>query len=257
MRLRLLVPILLVASPLTAQMPWTANLPSRGLALDILHPSFRSGVTSITGAAAYISGRFPSGNIAIRVELPLAYVSSSPTSFTLGNPYVGIESARETGLVFELGARGPLASEDETATGIGALSDITRSLEGFAPNVATLTGGVRWRLRDSSGFTFDAGGGPSGLFPTKGGDTELTLNYHMMAGYRGKDAFAMAGFGGWTIITEDAGGVGERTLDQFGASFGFVSGNVRPAFHVILPLDNDYNAMVGIVLGLGASVTLK
>ena len=240
------------------QMPWTANLPSRGLALDILRPSFRSGQTSLTGVAAYISGRIPTGSVAMRFELPLAYSSTDPTSFTFGNPYVGIETVRETGLVLELGARGPLASEDESAAGVGALSDITRFFEAFAPNIATLTGGARWRLRDSSGFTFDAGGGPSGLFPTKGGgDPELALNYHMLAGYQGKDVWAMAGFGGWTIITQDAGGVGERTLDQFGASFGFASGNVRPAFHVLVPMDNDFNSVVGIVLGLGVSVTMK
>ncbi len=244
--------------PAQAQMPWTANLPSRGLAIDILRPSFREGATSLTGAAAYISGRLPTGSVAIRIELPLAYSSTDPTSFTFGNPYVGIETGRETGLVFELGARGPLASEDESAAYVGAVSDITRFFEAFAPNVATLTGGVRWRLRDSSGFTFDAGGGPSGLFPTKGdGDPELTLNHHMLAGYQGKDVWAMAGFGGLTIITEDAGGVGERTLDQFGASFGLASGNVRPAFHVLVPLDNNYNSEVGVVLGLGVSVKLK
>lgn len=244
--------------PAQAQMPWMANLPSRGLALDILRPSFRSGQTTLTGVAAYISGRFPTGGYAIRFELPLAYGSMDSTSFTLGNPYVGIETGRETGLVLELGARGPLASENEFAFEVGALSDITRSLEAFTPNVATIAGKVRWRFRDASGFTFDAGGGPSVLFPTKGGgDAELILNHHMMAGYHGKDVWAMAGFGGWTIITEDAGGVGERTIDQVGGSFGFASGNVRPAFHVLVPMDNDFNSVVGIVLGLGVSVTMK
>ncbi|MGE5803542.1 MAG: hypothetical protein ACM358_14950 [Gemmatimonadota bacterium] len=258
MRVRLLVPILFIASPLAAQMPWTHNLPSRGLALDILRPSFRSGTTSATGVAAYISGRFPTGGVAIRFELPLAYGSMDSTSFSLGNPYVGIETGRETGVVFELGARGPLASENELALQVGALSDVTRLLEAFTPDVATIAGQVRWRFRDASGFTFDAGGGPSVLFPTQGGgDPELILHHHMMAGYHGTDVWAMAGFGGWTIITEDAGGVGERTIDQVGGSFGLASGNVRPAFHVLVPLDNDFNSFVGVVLGLGVSVTFK
>lgn len=259
MRIVAAVTILISAfTPLAAQMPWTANLPSRGLALDILRPSVRAGVTSLAGVAAYVTGRIPTGGYAIRFELPLAYGSSDPTSFTFGNPYVGIETRRETGPVFELGLRGPLASEDEFAIEIGVLSDITRLLEAFTPNVATIAGQVRWRFRDASGFTFDAGGGPSALFPTKGGgDPELILNHHMMAGYHGKDVWAMAGFAGWTIITADAGGVGERTIDQVGGSFGLASGNVRPAFHVLVPLDNDFNSVLGVVLGLGVSVTMK
>ena len=258
MPVRLLIPILFVAWPLAAQMPWTHNLPSRGLALDILRPSFRSGTTSATGVAAYISGRIPTGGVAIRFELPLAYASMNGTSFSFGNPYFGVETGRETGVAFELGARGPLASEGEIATQVGAVSDISRFFEAFTPDVATIAGLVRWRFRDASGFTFDAGGGPSTLFPTKGGgDPEVILHHHMMAGYHGKDVWVMAGFGGWTIITEDAGGVGERTFDQVGASFGLTSGTVQPAFHVLVPLDDNVNSLVGVVLGLGVSATIK
>jgi hypothetical protein len=240
-----------------AQMPWTANLPARGVAFDILRPSFREGFTSATGAAAFISGRLPTGGVAIRVELPLAYGSMDNSSFSFGNPYVGVETARETGLIFELGARGPLASDGEIATQVGALSDIDRYFA-FAPDVATIEGRVRWRLRDTSGFTFDAGGGPSTLFPTQGGgdDIELILHHHMMAGYNGKDVWVLLGFAGWTFITEDLGGVGERTIDEVGASFG-LTGKVRPAFHVLVPLDNDFNSAVGVVFGVGVAIPIK
>ncbi len=251
---------LLLAIALT-QMPWTTNLPQRGTALDILRPKFQAGGTSLTSVAAYISGRFPTGGIAIRFELPLAYASTSgpfgSTSFTFGNPYVGIESGADTGLAFEAGLRGPAASENEFAAQLGFFSDITR-FEAFVPNSATVSGRARWRLHDESGFTFDAGGGPSVVFPTNGqGDAELILHHHMTAGYRGRDAWASVGFGGWTFVTEDAGGVGQRTLNEIGASLGFASGTVRPAVHVIVPLDDEYNALVGVVLGFGVSVAVK
>lgn len=245
-----------------AQMPWTTNLPPRGMALDILRPKFQAGGTSLTSAAAYVSGRFPTGGIAIRFELPLAYASTSPpftgSSFTFGNPYVGIESGPDTGLAFEAGLRGPAASENEFgAAQLGFSSDITR-FEAFLPNTATVSGRARWRLHDASGFTFDAGGGPSIMFPTKGGgDAELILHHHMMAGYRGRDTWVSVAFGGWTIITEDAGGVGARTLNEVGASLGFAGGNVRPAVHVIVPLDDQFSSVVGVVLGLGVSVAVR
>ncbi len=245
--------------PLHAQMPWTTNLPQRGLALDILRPKFQGGGTSLTSVAAFLSGRFPMGSLALRFELPAARGSDpfSGSSSTLGNPYVGLETRGETGLGFEAGLRGPLTSENEFAAEIGAFSDITR-FEAFLPNTAVVATRARWRLQDTSGFTFDAGGGPSVLFPTKGGgDPELTLHHHMSAGYRGRDVWASVGFAGWTIITEDAGGVGERTINQIGASLGLAAGQVRPALHVIAPLDDGYNSLVGVVIGLGVSVTMK
>ena len=244
-----------------AQMPWTTNLPERGVALDILRPKFQFGGTSLTSVAAYVSGRFPTGAIAIRFELPLAYFSSSSslsgTSFTFGNPYVGLETGADSGLGFEAGLRGPAASDNESASELGAFSDITR-YEAFLPNSATVSGRARWRVHDAGGFTFDAGGGPSIIFPTKGGgDAELILHHHMTAGYRGRDAWVSVGFGGWTFVTQDAGGVGQRTINEVAASLGFAGGNVRPAVHIIVPLDDDYNAIVGVVLGFGVAVPVK
>ena len=98
----------------------------------------------------------------------------------------------------------------------------------------------------------------SPIIPTKGGgDPEMILHHHMSAGYTGPDVWAAIAFGGWTFITEDIGGVGERTINEIGASVGIARGPVRPALHVIAPLDDGYNSQVGIVIGLGVSVTMK
>jgi len=246
--------------PLTAQEPWTANVPRRGFALDFLRPAFRGGGTSLTSFAVFLSGRAPMGDkTAIRFELPFARGSNDfgGSSSTLGNPYVGVETGGATGMAFEMGVRGPLASEGEFAVQIGAFSDITR-YEAFLPNTATVSARARYRFQGDNGFTFDAGGGPSVFFPTKGGgDAELVLHHHMSAGYRGPQVWASVGFGGWSFITEDIGGVGQRTINQVGASAGFTTGQVRPALHIIAPLDDDYNALVGVVIGFGVSVVTK
>jgi hypothetical protein len=242
-----------------AQMPWTVNLPRNGLAIDILRPKFSAGETSLISIAAFISGRIPMGEAALRFELPIARGSTDFTgsSMTLGNPYIGVETGGETGFALEAGIRGPLASESEFATQIGAFSDITR-FEAFVPDAASLAIRPRYRVQNANGFTFDGGGGPSFIFPTSGGgDPEIILHHHMMAGYRGEEVWASIGFGGWTFITQDAGGVGERTLNEVGASFGFAKGSVRPAVHVLVPIDDEYNALVGIVLGFGVSIPLK
>jgi hypothetical protein len=59
------------------------------------------------------------------------------------------------------------------------------------------------------------------------------------------------------VITEDAGGVAQRTINQLGASAGYTSGQVRPALHIIVPMDDEYNSTVGIVVGFGLAVVMK
>jgi len=253
-RVPIAIAFLAWVQPLPAQMPWTIHLPQRGAAIDILRPKLQGGGSSLTTFAVYLSGRLPlGGTSSLRFELPFALASDASSS-TIGNPYIGVEDGHEKGLSFEAGLRGPLTSETEfPAAEIGAYSDVTR-FEAFVPNSAVLSARARYRFTDTSGFIFEAGGGPSGLIPTKGGNAELILHHHMWAGYRGTDAWMAVGFGGWTIITED-GTIARRTIHQVGGSLGLSSGSVRPAFHVIVPL--NANSEVGVVLGFGVAIAAK
>ncbi len=255
----LLLSLLTVASSGAAQMPWSSSLRQGGVSLDILRPKFQGGGTSFVSVAAFFSARLPLGSTTVRIEVPYAGGATDlGSSSSLGNPYVGLELGGQTGFSGEAGARIPLASDDEDlATTIGWLSDITRA-EAFLPNTLTLATRARYRVRAADGFTFDAGGGPSLWVPTKGGgDPELVLHHHMAAGYQGAAVWFAVGFGGWTIITEDAGGVGERTVNQIGASVGLARGQVRPALHLLVPLDDEYNSRIGMVLGMGVAVVLR
>jgi len=260
MRVLAAIAVLGLVPPLEAQMPWTIHLPQRGAAIDILRPKFQGGGTSLTSVAVYLSGRVPLGvTSSLRFELPFALLTSSGTSSsTIGNPYIGVEDGHETGLAFEGGLRGPLTSETEyPAAQLGAYSDITR-FEAFLPNTVVLSARARYRVSDTSGFMFDAGGGPSGWIPTKGGgQAEVVLHHHMSAGYRGPGTWVAIGFGGWTIITHGTGGVARRTINQVGGSIGFNSGQVRPAVHVIAPLDDGYGSLVGVVVGFGVAIVAK
>jgi hypothetical protein len=237
-------------------MPWTANLPTRGVSLDFLRPKFDGGGTSLTSGAAFLSARFPIGSAAIRFELPYARVAGPGfSSSTIGNPYVGLETGAASNLHFEAGIRIPATSETEEAGIMGVFTDITR-LEAFLPDVLTIAGRIRYHRTDTDGLTLDAGGGPSIWAPTQGGaDTEVLLHQHVSAGYRGANAWMTFGFGGVLILTEDLS-LADRTIYQLGASAGLSRGQVRPALHVIIPLDDEIKNDVDMVIGLGVAIVL-
>jgi hypothetical protein len=242
-----------------AQTPTTANLPATGIALDVLRPHYRgSAETSLFSVAAYASGRTTIGSMHLYVELPFAHVDvpfAGPNS-TLGNPYLGVELGGETGLSWAAGARFPLVPETSGAGVLGLYSDLSR-IEAFRFNTATFRGGIRYRIHNADGFTFDAGGGPALWVPTKGAeDVELVLHHHMSAGYRGSLVWFAAGFSGWTWLTQGDGGVGDRTYDEVNVSIGGARGSVRPALHLILPIDKEYNSTVGYVIGFGVAFPL-
>jgi len=247
-----------LALPLQAQMPWTANLPSQGLALDFLRPKFNGGGTSLTSGAVFLSGRFAVGtNAAFKFELPYARIAGDAfSSSTIGDPYIGAEFGTTGSTTFELGARIPLTSESEFAQIMGLYSDVLRT-EAFFPNVLTVVARVRFHRDYPTGLTLDAGGGPSVWAPTKGGgDPEVVLHQHIAGGYRGPKAWLSFGLGGLLIITED-GDFAERTIYQIGMSAGLSQGQVRPALHLILPLDSEINSNVDMVLGLGVAIALR
>jgi hypothetical protein len=239
------------------QMPWTSHLPAKGVALDFLRPKFDGAETSLTSAAAYLSGRFPIGGAySLHFELPFAHLGASGTSSTtLGNPYIGLEAPMGQ-VTYEAGFRPALTSDDESAAIIGLFSDVSR-FEAFTPHVATLSGRITYRNQTNTGVTVEAGAGPSVWIGTAGGDTEVILHHYASFGYRGAAAWTAVGFGGLFSLTSDDGGLAERTIYQIGASLGLTRGSVRPALHAIVPLDDAVSGAVNFVIGLGAAVSIK
>jgi len=246
-----------LALPLQAQMPWTSNLPSQGLALDFLRPKFGAGPTALTSGALFLSGRFAMGtNSAFKFELPYARAAQSGfSSSTIGDPYIGAEFGTARNTSFEFGVRVPLTSESEVAQFMGFFSDVLRT-EAFFPNVLSAVARVRFHRDYPTGLTLDLGGGPSAWIHTKGGgDPVLVLHQHISGGYRGPKAWISFGFGGRLRLTGQ-GSFAERTIYQIGASAGLTQGQVRPALHLILPLDSRARSFVDVVLGLGVAVAL-
>jgi hypothetical protein len=238
---------------LLLQTPTMSNVPTQGFAIDILHPHFRgaSGVSFLT-SGIYLTGRMALNDARLRFELPFAYLDADvETSTSFGNPYVGVEWGKDSALSYAVGARFPLASDAESAVIVGTYADITR-FSAFLPHVASFDGDIRYHVYNPNGFTFEVGGGPQIWFPTEGGgDAELFVTHHFSAGYRSQDVWLAAGFSGITILSEDAGGIGERTINELNAAVGMATGKTRVVLHLLLPLDEDVNADVGYVVGLG------
>ena len=240
-----------------AQMPWTTTLPSRGVAFNFLRPKFDVGGTSLTSGAAYLSGRFPTGGgFSLRVEAAYAHFDvSGNTSSAFANPYVGVENTRGK-WTYGLGFRPAMTPDDEFAGAlVGLSSDITQ-IEAWVPHVATLSTRFTYRNQTSTGMTVELGFAPAGWIPTEGGDIEVVLTHFGSLGYSGSKVWTALGLGGILGVTDD-GDFGERSFYQLGGSVGLTQGQVRPALHLILPMDDAISSDVDFIIGIGVGIAIK
>jgi hypothetical protein len=245
----------MLAMLLVLQMPWTANLPDKGVTLDLFRPHPASGSSSLTSGTAYFGGRIPLGGVAIRFELPVAHLSAyGRTNTALGGPYVGIETNHPTFNV-EAGFRPAVGPEGQTATALGYFTDISRS-EAFLPHFGVVTARLKYRHRTSRGFTIAVGAGPSVWQPTNGfGNPEIALHQSVFLGYTVPRWRTEVGVNGVVVVT-NTGQFQNRSLYQVGASLAYTAARVRPAVHVILPLNNVVSNVTDVVLGLGIAVAI-
>ena len=258
-----MIPLLFIA---LAQIPKPANLPGSSIALDILRPHFIPGATSLLSVAAFASGRLAVGPAYLFVELPFFNVDPSPPSAagptsTIGNPYVGIEFGDRrlgghTRLSATAGVRLPLLTQDDEARTIGSYVDVSR-FEAFRANTLSIQSALRFRAQNNDGFFVAASGGPTIWMPRRSSaKTDLVLHHELSVGHQGSAAWFAAGYTGLSILTETAAAVGELTFGELYLSIGGARGSVRPVLHVMLPLDEEYSAFIGSVVGFGVAIGL-
>jgi hypothetical protein len=242
------------------QTPTTANLPTTGIALDILRPQFNTVETSLLSVAVYASGRAAVGPAGLVFELPFFRVDPNPggPTSTLGNPYVGVEFGRgsHTRVSATAGARFALLKEIDGARTIGSYVDVSR-FEAFRPYTFSVHSAVRFRLQNNAGFFLDASGGPTIWIPTQpNAETEWVVHHQVSVGHQGSDAEFVVGYDGLSVLTEKPAAVGELTIGELDLSIARARGRVRPTFRLLLPLDEEYSAVVGFVVGLGVAIRL-
>ncbi|MGH7673644.1 MAG: hypothetical protein ACREMV_00100, partial [Gemmatimonadales bacterium] len=207
-----------------------------GVTLQLLRPDFRFAGVENPSFTAFLGARARlGGTLRLVAELPFALVDDPVSGSTVGNPYLGVRfGATGDGAWGEFGLRAPLSSDEgegAQAALFGFLSDPAR-LEAFATNVTMLSGLAGYRSTSADGLVIEAGGGPAALIPTgDGGDVELVLHFLLRAGWDEGAVRILGGFSGVTLLTENVGGVAERTIDQFTVTADIGRGAARPQLY--------------------------
>lgn len=249
---------------------WLSRGSESSFSFEYLRPAFVTqpfSSTTLTGSVFVVSGRIGlSEKSALILELPYSVgdISSnfgqSVSHSSIGNMYLGGEFASQDRRFFtEIGLRVPMAQEDKFyAYYTGYCSDIDH-WEAFIPNVASLSALVNFKPRLETGFYFRLLGGPSLWLRTKPGairdDTEFFLSYGGIVGYDSDVLSVGVGVTGKMLLTE-TGDLERRNHYQLGFIIGTTLGNIRPEFHLRLPLDKNLKQSIDRVLVLQATMDL-
>jgi hypothetical protein len=84
----------------------------------------------------------------------------------------------------------------------------------------------------------------------------VVLHHEVSVGHQGSAAWFAVGYNGLSVLTEKPAAVGELTIGELELAITRARGRVRPAFHLLLPIDEEYSAVVGFVVGLGVAIRL-
>ena len=260
-----------------AQSIWMPRDRQSAVLLEALHPSIEGIDPSFPTGALFLGARIGLGESwAITAELPYArcgdftgggiFLSGFPSGSTVGNPYLGAELNATGDVLVELGARLPLADDDEPiASLVGVSADGSRRLA-FAPQTFlgfipiaydAITAQTLFNVRHvtSEGLLARVRLGPAIAVPTEDGpDPEVLAIYAVQMGYEGRSVRVGGAFSGSSHLTEDDENLGTRTTTQLEIHADFGSWKVRPGVELKMPIGFAAD-LVPLVLGfsVGAS----
>lgn len=251
-------------SPAAAQSSWLARDGDQTLMLEFLGPTIEGTDSEVFSGALFLAGRGAvSPRISLVGELPFAhhestdeFFSSTISSNTIGNPYVGLEMKLASGPAFlEFGVRPPLAADDEfPAVATGLFADVTR-WEAFFPEVFSIVGAFNVREVTPSKIAYRLRVSPTVMIPTNDGSDETMVFavYSFQVGYHGTMARIGAGMSGRSQLSDlDGTNVGAASFSQFEIHADFLSGQIRPGLDLKMPLGELGE---GVPKVLGASIT--
>jgi hypothetical protein len=249
-----------------AQSIWLPRTSEPTIAIEGLKPFFDGGGSSFFSTAWFLSGRVRVSNSVVLVgEVPFAFGKldnefvETDSDAAIGNIYFGAEfGSRSSPVFFELGARAPLAPDDNVASVVGTFADLDR-WEAFIPNLLPISGMVNYMNVSETGLLLRFRGGPLLWIPTEsGGETELLGLLDAQVGY--EDPMGKFGVkGGLTsrIVVTESGSFSDRTSFQGGVNAWFSLGRVRPGVFVLVPLDGELRDIVNVTVGLNAQILLN
>lgn len=240
--------VVAAATPASAQSIWLDRTVPKTLHLEIAKPLIDGDVDGFFTFTPYVSTRLPlSSSLSFVGELPAATFEvegffDDETSTTIGNPYLGIESHVNdgSGPWFEIGARLPLASDEEVAVLTGIATDLDR-WEAFLPENFFIRGAAHVRRHPEAGSVgFDFRLAPTLWIPEgdDDADVELFTTYGAQLLFRARDVRGGVGLTGRWFTTADED-VEDEVDHQLEAAFDFLAGSVRPGLTLRVPLDDD------------------
>ncbi len=258
--------IWLLGTPLLAQPVWLGLGDKTFIAVEALKPNFEGDVDlSFASAGYFISGRFSVGETITFVgELPIAHGSIDNQFFNesetaIGNPYLGLEFRRPGANTFiEFGGRLPVAPDDKfLASFVGLSADLDR-LEGFVPDLLTITGKINFVKENESNVRFRLRGGPTAWIPTGDGDeTEFLFDYGAIVGFEGSQIIIVGGVTGRMIVSESDLDFGERTFHQLTISAMIDLGAFIPGVQIRFPLDDELQGAIDNVIGINLAFEIQ
>jgi hypothetical protein len=250
------------APPAAAQIFWMEQRQIPSVSVEVLKPvlSGEEGTSPFT-AGSFATLRIPSGErMLVVVDLPVAHYnpddpSSGRTETALGNPYLGVEQrVAATGLNLELGARIPVApDEDENARLLGVLADLDR-WEAFVSDAIPITLAGNYRLRDPDGLGFRVRLAGSAWASTRSG-TEFLLSGALLLSYDNAPVGITAGLSARFVATGE-GSFADRSYRQVVVDARYAGGRVRPGLNLRIPVDGPTDELVDLVWGCSIDTRL-
>jgi len=247
-----------------AQTRWLAPRNFNSVAVEVMKPFFDSDDVTFVSSAAVVTGQVAFGReqrTFLTVDLPIAHfgVDGGDSETAIGNPYVGATSfARDSPVVYELGVRIPIASDNAAAIA-GQFVDVDR-FEAYAVDRFSATGSLiyfpsrsgDWVMQTRLGPTLLINTADPGEFEARG---DLYANYSVQTWYFSGRFQGALGFSGRFLIT-DNGSIGERTVHQAGVMAGVDLVHAIPGLQLRLPLDDDLTDIVDFIVVLSVVVPL-
>ncbi len=174
----------------------------------------------------------------------------------IGNPYFGMEYCRPgSPILFALGVRPPLASDDKFFAPSVGLYGAADRFEAFVPDLWTFSLAIGGRSSAKAGPAYRFLIGPTLLAPDAG-DAEVLLDWSTLFGFRGTIAHAGFEYAGRMILTEDYEDFGDR-FDQFiGLTGGLNIGQVEPGVQFRYAIDDEYRELIDFTIGINLKIRL-
>lgn len=194
-------------------------------------------------------------------EIPVGHATrptgfmSNETKMAFGNPYAGLKVGKDKSpFTVEVGMRIPLVSNKRNlAAELGWITDIEH-LDAFIPDYFTFKTMFNLRLEATGNLTGEISLGPKVLVYTGDSDcpneTETIIDYGLRGHYQSEKFDVGVGLTGLICLTEDEFMGEDRTINFLKFESGYNTGNTRPGIEIRLPVDETFDEVLDMILGL-------